>query len=51
VGLYENHIKVLDFYGGSAWTYHGGFHYGPGRLVKSGEVLKGTIKLKLLGDR
>jgi hypothetical protein len=50
VGIHEIHFKALDFYGGSAWTYHGGFHYGPGRLVKSGEVLKGTVRMKLLGD-
>ena len=51
IGTHEIHFKVLDYYGGSCWTYHGGFHYGPGRLVKSGEVLKGTVKLKLLGTR
>jgi beta-galactosidase len=50
VGIHEIHFKVLDYYGGTAWTYHNGWHFGPGRLVKSGEVLKGTVRLKLLGD-
>jgi hypothetical protein len=51
VGVHEIHLKVLDYYGGTAWTYHGGWHFGPGRLVKTGEVLKGTVRLKLVGDR
>ncbi len=50
VGLHEIHLKVLDFYGGMSWTYHGGYHYGPGRLVKTGEVLGGTVRLKFLGE-
>ena len=50
VGMHEIHLKVLDYYGGSAYTYNDGFHYGPGRLIKTGEVLKGTVRLKLLGE-
>ncbi|MCC7086508.1 MAG: discoidin domain-containing protein [Pirellulales bacterium] len=50
VGTHEIHFKVLDFYGGMSWTYHGGYHYGPGRLLKTGEVLKGTVRMKFLGD-
>ena len=50
VGVHEIHFKVLDYYGGTAWTYHNGWHFGPGRLVKTGEVLKGTVRLKLLGE-
>jgi hypothetical protein len=51
VGTHAIHFKVLDFYGGTGWTYHGGWHFGPGHLVKTGEVLKGTVRLKLLGDK
>jgi hypothetical protein len=50
MGTNEIHLKVLDYYGGSAYTYSGGFHYGPGRLIKTGEVLKGTVRLKLLDE-
>ena len=50
VDTHEIHFKVLDYYGGSAFTYHTGFHYGPGRLVKTGEVLRGVVRLRLLGD-
>jgi hypothetical protein len=49
VDTHDIHFKVLDYYGGSAYTYHTGFHYGPGRLIKTGEVLRGTVRLKLLG--
>ena len=48
VGVHEVQLKVLDFYGGTAWTYHEGYHYGPGRRVKTGDVLKGTVRLKFL---
>lgn len=51
VCVHAINFKVLDFYGGTGYTYHGGWHFGPGRLVKSGEVLKGTVHLKLLGDK
>jgi beta-galactosidase len=51
MGTHDIHFKVLDYYGGSAWTYNEGFHYGPGRLVKTGEILKGTVRLKFLGDK
>ena len=50
VGTHEIHLKALDFYGGMSWTYSGGYHYGAGRLLKTGEVIKGTVRLKLLGD-
>jgi beta-galactosidase len=49
-GTHEMHLKVLDYYGGTSWTYQEGFHYGPGRTVKKGEVLSGTVRFKLLGD-
>jgi hypothetical protein len=51
IGTHAIKLKVLDYYGGSAWTYHGGFHYGPGRLIKSGETLKGKVRLKFLFAR
>jgi hypothetical protein len=45
-------LKVLDFYGGSGgrgqWSV-GGFHYGPGKRLKSGDVLKGVVRLQLVG--
>jgi hypothetical protein len=48
---HEVSLKVLDFYGGSGgpkeWSVLG-FHYGAGRLIKSGETVKGTVRLKLL---
>jgi beta-galactosidase len=49
VGQHAIHLKVLDYYGGVAVS--GDFHYGPGRLIKTGEVLKGAVKLKLLAGR
>jgi hypothetical protein len=51
LGTHEIKLKALDYYGGSAWTYRGGFHYGPGRLIKTGETLKGTVRLKFLPAR
>jgi hypothetical protein len=51
VGAHAICFKVLDFYGGTGLTYHGGWHFGPGHLVKTGEVLKGTVRLKLLGEK
>lgn len=51
VGVHAIHFKVLDFYGGTGLTYHEGWHFGPGRLVKTGEILKGTVKMKLLGGQ
>jgi beta-galactosidase len=50
VGVHEIKFKVLDFYGGTSYTYHEGYHYGPGRKIKTGEVLQGTVQLKLLGE-
>jgi hypothetical protein len=48
---HEVSLKVLDFYGGSGgpkeWSVLG-FHYGAGRLIKTGETIKGTVRLKLL---
>ena len=47
---HEVSLKVLDFYGGSGgpkeWSVLG-FHYGAGRLIKTGETVKGTVRLKL----
>jgi hypothetical protein len=48
VGTHQIHLKVLDYYGGVAVS--GDYHYGFGRTIKTGEVLKGTVRLKLLGD-
>jgi hypothetical protein len=49
---HEISMKVLDFYGGSGgpkeWSVLG-FHYGAGRLIKTGETVKGTVRLKLIG--
>lgn len=49
---HEISMKVLDFYGGSGgpkeWSVLG-FHYGAGRLIKTGEVVKGVVRLKLAG--
>lgn len=50
LGMYDVSLKVLDYYGGAGWTARGCWHYGPGRLIKTGEVLKGTVRLKLLGN-
>jgi hypothetical protein len=48
---HEVSLKVLDFYGGSGgpkeWSVLG-FHYGAGRLIKTGETVKGTVRLMLL---
>ncbi|MGD0783687.1 MAG: hypothetical protein ABSA30_12590, partial [Candidatus Aminicenantales bacterium] len=47
---HEVTLKVLDFYGGSGapqeWSVQG-FHYGAGRLIKTGERVRGTVRLKL----
>jgi hypothetical protein len=47
---HEISLKVLDFYGGSGgpkeWSVLG-FHYGAGRLIKTGETVKGTVRLKI----
>jgi len=49
---HEITLKVLDFYGGSGgpkeWSVLG-FQYGAGRLIKKGETVKGTVRLKLKG--
>lgn len=48
---HETTLKVLDFYGGSGgpkeWSVLG-FHYGAGRLIKTGETVRGEVRLKLL---
>jgi hypothetical protein len=47
---HEIKLNVLDFYGGSGgpkeWSVQG-FQYGAGRLIKTGETVKGTVRLKL----
>jgi hypothetical protein len=47
---HEITLKVLDFYGGSGgpkeWSVLG-FHYGAGRLIKTGETVKGTVRLRI----
>jgi hypothetical protein len=52
LGVHDISLKVLDYYGGSGgrnqWSVLG-FHYGPGKHIKTGDVLKGTVRLKLLG--
>ncbi|HTQ11020.1 MAG TPA: glycoside hydrolase family 2 TIM barrel-domain containing protein [Fimbriimonadaceae bacterium] len=54
VGVHGVAINVLDYWGGSGppghWSVEG-FHYGPGHLIKSGDVLKGTVRMQLLGAR
>ncbi|HTQ10565.1 MAG TPA: glycoside hydrolase family 2 TIM barrel-domain containing protein, partial [Fimbriimonadaceae bacterium] len=42
-------FRVMDWYGGEGWTYHEGYHYGEGKLINTGDVLRGTVKLQLLG--
>jgi hypothetical protein len=52
VGTHAISLKVSDFYGGSGgpkeWSVLG-FHYGPGKRITTGEVVSGTVRLKLLG--
>jgi beta-galactosidase len=47
---HEVRLNVLDFYGGSGgpkeWSVVG-FQYGAGRLIKKGETVKGTVRLKI----
>ena len=47
---HEVTLKVLDFYGGSGgpqeWSVQG-FHYGAGWLIKTGERVRGLVRLKL----
>jgi hypothetical protein len=49
MGMYDVSLKVLDYYGGAGWGARNCWHCGPGRLVKTGEVLKGTVRLRLVG--
>ncbi|MFI5385770.1 MAG: glycoside hydrolase family 2 TIM barrel-domain containing protein [Fimbriimonadales bacterium] len=53
VGVHGVTVNVLDYYGGSGppkhWSVEG-FHYGSGHVIKSGDVLKGTVRLELLGQ-
>ncbi len=51
VGTHAITLEVLDYYGGTAWTYREGYHYGPGRLIKTDEVLRGKVRLSFLGRR
>jgi hypothetical protein len=54
LGVHGVSLKVLDYYGGTGgkneWSVLG-FHYGPGKLIKTGDVLKGTVRLQLVGDK
>jgi beta-galactosidase len=47
---HEVSLRVLDFYGGSGgpkeWSVLG-FHYGAGRFIKTGEVIRGKVRLRL----
>jgi beta-galactosidase len=52
VGVHTITVHVLDFYGGSGspHTYSsGGFHYGGGKEIKTGDVIEGVIRMQLLG--
>lgn len=52
LGVHGISLRVLDFYGGSGGrnSYSvGGFHYGPGKQIKPGDVLKGTVRLQMVG--
>jgi beta-galactosidase len=50
VGIHDIRINILDFYGGSGplknWA-NVGFHYGPGKLIRSGEAVKGVVRIQL----
>ncbi|MFI5385462.1 MAG: glycoside hydrolase family 2 TIM barrel-domain containing protein, partial [Fimbriimonadales bacterium] len=50
VGPHDILFRVMDWYGGEGWTYHEGYHYGEGKLINTGNVLKGTVRLQLLGS-
>jgi hypothetical protein len=50
VGVHDISLKVLDYYGGAPLTSNGIWPYGPGRLIKTGDVLKGAVRLKLVGE-
>jgi hypothetical protein len=47
---HEVRLRVLDYYGGSGkdkeWSVVA-YHYGAGRLIKTGETVKGLVRLKL----
>ncbi|MDR3689734.1 MAG: glycoside hydrolase family 2 TIM barrel-domain containing protein [Fimbriimonas sp.] len=51
IGVHGVSLKVLDFYGGLGgpkdWAVEG-FHYGAGRLIKTGEVVSGRVRLVML---
>ena len=51
VGVHDILLKVMDWYGGEGSTYDWGFHYGDGKHIATGDVLKGTVRLQLLGGR
>jgi hypothetical protein len=49
LSTYSISLKVLDYYGGSAtgtgeWDYA----YGNGKIIKSGDVIKGVVHLELM---
>ena len=48
LGTHDIFLRVMDFYGGEGYTYHEGYHYGEGRKIKTGDVLKGTVRIQLL---
>lgn len=51
LGVHQVFLKVLDSYRGSEspgkWSTVG-FHYGPGKLVRRGDVLDGAVKMRLV---
>ena len=52
MGVHDISVSILDFYGGSGppniWSQVG-FHYGAGKLIKPGDVLKGVVRFQLIG--
>ena len=50
VGVHGISIKVLDFYGGlggpTSWANEA-FHYGTGRLLKTGETVTGKVRFEM----
>jgi beta-galactosidase len=52
VGINDIRVNILDFYGGSgpleSWSQVG-FHYGPGKMVKTGDFVKGVMRIQLGG--
>lgn len=50
LGVHSVSVKVLDYYGGSGgqkeWSVQG-FHYGPGRHIRPGDILTGVVRIRL----